>query len=1240
MRILASNPDTIGDMVLRQPLYRALVGCGHELTLIVRRTVEPIARRIVPEAKILVLPAEVYAPIDENWADFAGIVEQARATAPDLLLIAPFQWTRFEERLAAELRRDPALQDGKLRVVGMAGHLYSGDPFAGLSATSDLTFDQALSVDEDVPEADKNALLADMLGCPVASVEPVMTLDDATLAQARDLLAARGLSPDDYWIACVTGTANVPIKAWPAEQWAEVLRTWHQTYGRRFLFVGLPAERSVVDLVLAGMGERAAADSAVWMEPDSDIATLAALAELSAGYVGHDTGPMHIAAAVGKPVLAVFGGGHKLRFAPRATPSVVLSVRVPCAGCGWACSFETSHCVQSLRPVDVLRAVEDLELGRILGRDIRLLPLPQAVQDRMTAFAADLARQRLRMLSSVQRQLDSFDPNQIIRLTQERNAKAQTAEDLSHQLSVVSGEVKRLQEATQSLQTEAGELSRQLQDREAAVVELRQAVEAAHQRTTAEAAARTAEVEPLRKEVEQLRVKLAAMPQPVHARPRRTWRELIVDVVCGKRHYEPRRVPRPMPKLCLVTVVRPGDRPADVLRTIRSVLAEQYPHLEYVVVTDVRTPVSERTREDPDSVRIETSPENPGLRVPSDTGVTTSNTIAPAKNAGAVLQDDKAFALATRSDLGRNSNDPSLPQLLTDLASGAGGIIRIVPPGAQPFAAVAEVLAKTNAEVVGWLDVGLAYEPGALHRAGEFFRDHSLAMSAVQEETAPLGGESWRAGQGWPGVDVGSLRPATTVERLPHVLMRREPYMLLGQINPARGEAAGWDMLIRFSRRFGIRRVSGHGVYRFGAPAVGPQAESELRDAAAAFESTYGTAGRVRGRVLATLAGSIGLVGRFGRDADWRRLSAWTRATTASPAAGDAIAADDAEITKAGDPILTAISPLSRRRPDRLLLSSRDVASRRSDVYRLYLDHTGDAAIAFPPITCERLREHATDRRALAGSAVIAEADARSPYRRYRGGPTWARLVAALPSPYWRIAGAKAGSASAVDRFVSLLGPAVADDANLRALVIGCHDGGDLDAFKARTRWTLTGTESDAAAAAAAEARGYRVFRCEPQDAFMTIPDGEVFDLIVLPAALEHWDDPAWMLRRLNRLLSPGGRIVLRTPNLDSMLRRRFGPTWWHWQAPYHRVLLGRRGLRQLAASVDLRVERLKTVTDAYAAAASVQLNELGLAAVVPDGATFDTRIARRGAKWAGWARTLWDRWGRGDEMWVVLRAR
>src|SRR5687768_1874971 len=118
MRIVVSNPDTLGDFVLRQPMYRALLDAGHELLLIIRRGVEPLVPYVAPGAGILRLPGEVYADdVDRRWDEFADTFAAAREFAPDVLLVAPYRWTLFEEKLSEEL--PPGVKR-----IGMSGHLY------------------------------------------------------------------------------------------------------------------------------------------------------------------------------------------------------------------------------------------------------------------------------------------------------------------------------------------------------------------------------------------------------------------------------------------------------------------------------------------------------------------------------------------------------------------------------------------------------------------------------------------------------------------------------------------------------------------------------------------------------------------------------------------------------------------------------------------------------------------------------------------------------------------------------------------------------------------------------------------------------------------------------------------------------------------------------------------------------------------------------------------------------------
>ena len=71
---------------------------------------------------------------------------------------------------------------------------------------------------------------------------------------------------------------------------------------------------------------------------DSSIISCQPLLGEARLYLGNDTGAMHLAAALGVPVTAVFGGGTWPRFVPAAVCGEAVVHPLPCFGCGWDCA--------------------------------------------------------------------------------------------------------------------------------------------------------------------------------------------------------------------------------------------------------------------------------------------------------------------------------------------------------------------------------------------------------------------------------------------------------------------------------------------------------------------------------------------------------------------------------------------------------------------------------------------------------------------------------------------------------------------------------------------------------------------------------------------------------------------------------------------------------------------------------------------------------------------------------------
>jgi SAM-dependent methyltransferase len=142
-----------------------------------------------------------------------------------------------------------------------------------------------------------------------------------------------------------------------------------------------------------------------------------------------------------------------------------------------------------------------------------------------------------------------------------------------------------------------------------------------------------------------------------------------------------------------------------------------------------------------------------------------------------------------------------------------------------------------------------------------------------------------------------------------------------------------------------------------------------------------------------------------------------------------------------------------------------------------------------------------------------------------------------------------------------------------RALVIGAGGGANLSRLIA-AGWTAQGVEPDTAAVARACAAGLDV-RAGTAEAG-PFPDGP-FDLVWLPAVLEHVRDPIAALRNAGRQCAPGGRVVVWTQNPGSRSATRWGGDWVHLDPPRHLWHFSEAALRAAATRAGLRLQRLRS---------------------------------------------------------------
>ena len=175
--------------------------------------------------------------------------------------------------------------------------------------------------------------------------------------EARDLLSE--VRPGGAPIVLHPGS-GWPLKNWPVSRWRRVAVEIARSYGTRPLVAGTPAERTLVTAVAAGT-------PAVDVGGRLSLGALAAVHRHARLVVTTDSGALHLAAAMGAPVVALFGPGDPVLFAPLAPPDRVRIVRagLPCSPCGTLedppCGAATNPaCVTGIGVDGVLRAAAEL----------------------------------------------------------------------------------------------------------------------------------------------------------------------------------------------------------------------------------------------------------------------------------------------------------------------------------------------------------------------------------------------------------------------------------------------------------------------------------------------------------------------------------------------------------------------------------------------------------------------------------------------------------------------------------------------------------------------------------------------------------------------------------------------------------------------------------------------------------------------------------------------------------------
>ena len=337
-RILAVRLDSDGDVLLAGPAIRALAAAGSVTLMCGPRGRQ--AAELLPGVNDVVVwrcPWIEAAPEAVDPVDVDALVARLRRTNLDEAVV----FTSFHQ---SALPTALLLRLAGIRRISAISEDYPGALLDVRHRVDDST------PASDVPESERALSLAAAAGFPLPAH------DDRRLAVRRPLPATTSLTGAEPYVVLHPG-ASVPARAWPAHRAAETVIALSER-GVRVVVTGSRDEKELT----AGV----AGVDAVDLGGRTTFAELAGVLAGAEAVIVANTGPAHLAAAVGTPIVSLFAPiVPAARWAPYGVPAVVLGDQTaPCRGTrATTCPVPGHPCLSSVTAADVLAALDRLRAG-------------------------------------------------------------------------------------------------------------------------------------------------------------------------------------------------------------------------------------------------------------------------------------------------------------------------------------------------------------------------------------------------------------------------------------------------------------------------------------------------------------------------------------------------------------------------------------------------------------------------------------------------------------------------------------------------------------------------------------------------------------------------------------------------------------------------------------------------------------------------------------------------------------
>ncbi len=452
--------DSYGDLVLFGPVLARLKQQwpGTRVGLLLKERHQDVIPLLPKGVEYLVTDADPYRGKASEFTRAGELADAIRSFAPEVLVAPSYEKSWLHALAAAAVPSARRVSVGPA-VFDSATASYFAEKALGDCA---VLFPEIISVDRDSHELDKGAhLIRHLCESEPSPLLPAIQVPAKVESEAKAVLGRLGLKPGRFVVCNPAGGANVALKSWSPEHFAEVVAWLGDQSGLRVLLAAHSSEEVTVQAVMSRLpsGRK---PPAVWLGSHGELALLAGLLASARAYVGNDTSTLHIAEAVQVPVLGIFGGGTWPRFSPSLPRSIAVVHPLPCFGCGWDCHLVDAPCVKLVRPADVIAQLPRLLAPASRAPDgDRIVRLSRVDEDQLVTYQ----RSRQRAIETERDRQARLA--QVLVLTRELSARDRSIAELHRRHAEISKRTEASSAETTALRQQLDQLTEKLRATEA-----------------------------------------------------------------------------------------------------------------------------------------------------------------------------------------------------------------------------------------------------------------------------------------------------------------------------------------------------------------------------------------------------------------------------------------------------------------------------------------------------------------------------------------------------------------------------------------------------------------------------------------------------------------------------------------------------------------------------------------------------------------------------------------------------